>query len=300
MPQGPGGTRRRSRQGVPAVSGSGGGGTGQPTAIISDDSGLSDALVGTFDIKNESVGASDALAFTPGPTDDVGFSEKVSSTTATLGPADDGGLSDVFNLEVKETAQDRSGTPDTDSWGDGWVDRTVANAGTHQAEVGGVSMQVANAAAANVTEQDGYLEINFDGTAARGTPRLQGPFTAQVAGSTFVFPVAWPNVATTPAASLLVDFQTNAARPFVESTITANSQAKISSLSPFTQRSITFPQDGTPRRHTVTFTAAETTAILNGKWLLVQFSVAALTLGTFLLGGRHSAQPPTIDFFIQR
>ncbi len=267
-------TRKRLRFSNPNTSGSTGG-DGSPTAIVSDDVGLSDALLLSW-ISPDDVGFSDALLFTQVPTDALGFSDAISSINASLTNTDDVGLSDVLALQLTESAQAASGSPDSDSWGDGWVNRTAVNAGTHQANT--ANLQVAAVTAA--TENDAYIEVNYSRFVS---------LSAGTTSSTITFVCTWPTVAATPAATLRVDFQSSSGKPFVESTFTANTRARFASASPYTQRSFTFNQDGTQRTHIVTLTSSEVNDILSAKWLMLQFTVPDLTVGTFQIRGRRAA-----------
>lgn len=259
----------------------------QPTAIIGDDAGASDAVVLT-NSRPDAAGAGDnQIKLTPGPTDTAGASDSLSSVTGSATPTDDGGASDVLKLEVQETAQARSGTPDSDSWGDAWVDRTVGQTGVNHGNETTMTVSAVTA----LTEQDGYLEFN-------GT-RLSATLVDDGAQSTLTFKVQWATVALSPNATLQVDFQTSAGRPFTESTVNASNRARFNSAAPFSQRTFVAAQDGTLRTHVVTFTAAELNAIL-GNWLLVQFTVPDLTLGTQLVQARESANKASIDFFVKR
>lgn len=280
-------------------SGASGGGPAVPTVVVADAGGTADAITLTPQ-SPEAAGASDGPSLRAAPTDSAGASDALATIDATLTQSDASGASDVLPLRVQETAQAASGTPDTDSWGDGWVDRLLANSGTHQNNAGGVNRF---AQVTVLTELTAFLEINFGGAAARGTPRLVS-FANGAGVSTLTFSVTWPVVALNLDATVRVDFRTQAARPFVESTFTSNSiGADFASGAPFTQRTFVFPQDGTVRTHIVTLAASEVAQILNGNWLLVQFTVPALTVGTpFILHGRNfgDATTPQLDFFCQR
>jgi hypothetical protein len=269
----------------------------RPTVILGDDAGAADAVV-LKPVSPDDAGAGDGLLeLTPGPTDAAGARDAITSISASTSPTDDVGASDGSSpWEVKENAQAVSGTPDTDSWGDAWVDRTVAQAGTHQAN--GANLTVAAVTA--ITEQDSYFEINCGGTAGRGGPRLVS-FVSNGSGSTFTFVVTWPTVVATPSVNFHVDFASSATRPFVESTVTANTRARITSASPYSQRTFAFPQDGTQRTHVVTFTSAEVDDMV-AKWLLIQFTVPDLTVGTFAVRARRAADATIAkyDIFIKR
>ena len=269
----------------------GGGGSGTPTAVLKDPVGLADALVLSNKLPDDQ-GYADALgALTIMPTDASGFSDAVASVTFNAKPTDASGFSDSIVAEFQESAQNASGTPDNDAWGDGWVDRTVTQAGTHQPN----GTTATFAAVTVATEMDAYTEINFNRFVS---------FTGNAAGtSTITFTVTWPTVTLSPTATVHVDLQVSAGKPFVESTFTANTTPRFSSSAPFSQRSFTFAQDGTVRTHVITLTTAEVNAILGGKWLELQFTVPDLTAGTpFLLHARraHDATVVKYDLFALR
>lgn len=174
-------------------------------------------------------------------------------------------VSDTLKGLLDETAMSRSGSPDSDAWGDAWVNRNVLNlTDNHGNET---TMQFSAVTAA--TRHDAYCEISF--------VRFVG-FVAGAGTKTLDFRAVWPSVIGNPNATILVDFQTSTSRPWSESAVNANAQARFTSTAPFTQRTFTATQDGQQRTHVVTFTSDEMTEIL-GKWLLIQWTVADLTLG---------------------
>lgn len=260
-----------------------------PTAVLDEDVGPSDEIVLQTTLPDEyGFSESELGPFAFQPSDDAGLSDELVSITADVLQTDAYGPSDVFHLEVQETAMARSGTPDNDPWGDAWVDRVLANQGVNHGNT--TTLQVSAVLASSQT--DGYLKINFN--------RLVS-LSADTTSSTMSFVVDWPTVALNPNATLRVDFQTSAGSPFTESTITASNRARFSSAAPFSQRTFVFPQNGTTRTHVVTFTTAEVNDILAGKWLMVQFTVPDLTSGTFAVHARENAGAQnSYIFFVTR
>mgnify|MGYP001567963815 CR=1 FL=1 len=247
-----------------------------PTVIISERLGQIDNIVDTFNIRDENLGLRELLGpFTTGPTDNVGYMDSIFDLSGSFTYHDFFGPKDSLLLQATEFAQTASATPDSDSWGDAWVDRTVLNAGTHQPN--GATLNCS--ALTPLTQNDAYCEANFNRFVS---------FTSTATSSTFTFTANWPSVVLAPNATLQVDFLTQAGRPFVESTVTANTRARFSSGAPFSQRTFTFPQDGATRVHSVTFSASETDNILSAKWLLVQWTVPDLTVGAFTIQARRA------------
>jgi len=243
------------------VSGSG------PTFIIKDYAGATDKITQAWTLP-ESAGAADsAMTWANTRFDNVGASDAL-TLTGTPVYQDKVGASDSELLQVDEKAQVSISTPDTAAWGDSYVNRTVAQAGNNFSANNYWEVAAGTAA----TQEDAYVEIDFT--------RFAG-LSAGVGSSYLRFTFTWQAVGLTPSQTLLVDMRSNASRPFVESTITANNHARFASSSPYSQRSVAHLMDGTQYSVDVILTSAEINNLV-GKWLEVQFSTPDLSLGTLL------------------
>jgi hypothetical protein len=259
-----------------------------PTALVSEYVGDIDNIVQQI-LHGDAAGNTELPEFTTTPSDDAGAADALSSISADLPLTENVGPEDATPLfTADEDAKAVSATPDTDAWGDVWVDRIVTQQGVHQAN--GALLQVAATTAA--TRQDGYTKVKCD--------RYSASLSGKVGGvSTFTFTADWPTVALTPNATLQVDVRFGTTDPFVESAATANDLARFS----LGQRTFTFPQDGTTRTHTITFTAAEVDDGFVGagatRWLTLQFTTPDLTVGVFQIHARRSADATVAKYHLE-
>lgn len=165
------------------------------------------------------------------------------------------------------TAIARSGTPDTDDWGDAYTDNTVGSTGTNHGNVSPLSVA---GGAAGIGVLQGYVEINltrFTGFTALGSATI----TAQVSCNSAISGTQTFTLHGGPSA-----LGGGATRPFTESTITqANQPATPAAFAP------TYVATTTTNFVTATWTltAAELNTIL-GKWALLVITSAGGTVAT--------------------
>lgn len=249
----------------------GGGGTAAPTFTAPEQVQTADKPVLTL-TPTDRANVAEVPAFTLTPLDAVQLGDALPTLSLTATPPDTVQPTDVLSTSVDFPAVTRSGTPDTDSWGDGWTDALLANQGVNHGNE--TPLKVAQVTA--ITEQRAYME--FDCTRFTG-------WTAT--GGTFVFSDSQDSPALTVV--LTVSFGAQAGRPFTESTLAQSNQPAVPTG--FT-RTFTLAANtgtaGTADRQTITLTAGEAQSLI-GKWGLVTFQIPVGSLMTAYVASREDA-----------
>lgn len=164
----------------------------------------------------------------------------------------------------------RSGTPDTDEWGDAWTDGLLANQGVNHGNAD--PLAIANLTSA--TETRGFVEFNFT--------RFTGLFGS---GSAHTFNFRASTATNLASNSLTLNFGAQASRWFTESTITWSNQPATPTL--FT-KSVTVVGDAAYPTYSVTLSDAELNLLL-GKWGLIVFTEPATSaLGISVLSRENA------------
>lgn len=230
---------------------------------------------------------SDSLARTDQPVfnltqiDSLGRSDDLGRMTLTLdespartdafvaGPisalfAEGGARNDVMTVQLVLPAVPRSGTPDSDMWGNCWTDHTVGNTTINHSNFApaGENMQVSNTVA-NVGEKRAYVKANLTGITG----------FSRVAGGLHKFEFAGFNGTASGALaqSVTLDIYASAASPFTESTATDASPPTLGTF----VNTFAFTIDPGTGYQAFTITLADTdVAAMLAKWVLFRWTRA--------------------------
>lgn len=244
---------------APVISGQGGGGTTcPPTFVISETPKRADRLVLNPMRFVDSERRADRIVLNPARfTDSISRVDAYRIPTASITPPETLQRNDLAIFTVNLTAVDRSGTPDSDDWGDAWTDSTIGQTGVNH---GNESPLQATGLVTGVKRA--YVKINLT--------RYTG-LTATGGAHTFVFKARNTNLVL--SSTLAIAMQGQAGNPFTESTITQSNQPAVPTA---ITRSVTVPAGDVLTTFTLTLTNAEMDQLL-GKWALIVFTTADLT-----------------------
>lgn len=210
--------------------------------------------------------------------------------TATTSQPDTLHLPDTFNGRTAALFFGRSGTPDTDMFGDAWVDGLLANQGVNH---GNETLQI-DGSAAGAADHIGFFEVDltrFTNIAANGT--LTVNFIVTIAPTATVPAVA-------PFATMTATFSKFAARPFTESTLTfTNKPADGTSI---VTKTTNFSSISLGTTLTFTLTSTEYGPYLSNFMMVRLTSDQLLNTGQVVLGSRDGAlaNRPFIEFDFKR
>ncbi len=167
------------------------------------------------------------------------------------------------------TAVSRSGTPDSDDWGDAWTDATVGNTGTNHGNADPLSID-----GTALTTKVAWAEINLT--------RFTG-LTATGGSHTLTFRAT--NTGVGNITGMKVNMAGQAGRPFTESTITQSNQPAIPSAIVINIPTIT--SGTTNALQTATLSDSQMNQLL-GKWVVIAINNAN-TLETATIHSREDA-----------
>jgi hypothetical protein len=221
---------------------------GAPTFIFNEVRKLADTVVLAFTLA-ENRTEKDAVALTITATESRAAADRYLIPQVTLLAPEKRTSSDTATFIVgPQSAVSRSGTPDSDTWGDAWTDAALGQTGVNH---GNADPLVIQNLTANVRQA--FVEVDltkFTGLTATGNAH------------TFSFRIT--NASLALAGTYSFACQGQATRPFVESTIT---QANEPAIPTAITRALNVAANTTTTL-TVTFTDAEMNQLL-AKWVLI-------------------------------
>lgn len=182
---------------------------------------------------------------------------------------------EVGAFSFRYQTRPRSGSPDSDDWGDAFTDATVGSTGTNH----GNESPINAVQATSITERRIYIEANFT------------RFSGMSANGSSTFSLFIANSSVLLATNITLFFGAQTSRPFIESTITQSNQPALPSL-------FSFPQavTNTDSRYTFTLSASQVDQLL-GKWVLIAIQAANLGVGNNFVVSREGADSTQQMYF---